>query len=305
MNSLCDKLLFLFVLCSWKGLIQAFTPLKWANRISVSKTSGKEDRPAVPRRSDGFDELLDFKYLKKTIDAWQRPLPLEYLSQPLVIAGPSGVGKARLAKQLLKDYAKFFRKVVTHTTRSPRNDEQEGVDYHFVDVPTFEAMVARGDFVEHACVHGNRYGVSVAAWQNVTAMNKISILEVDVQGIQRIKEVSKEKQLSPRILFIQPPGGETEMLRLRLLERGTEATEDIELRLRNAEVEIKRANEPGFVDFIITNDDLGTASNTLFRRVRDWYPALPSAAKIRYLMRQWKRVKEDRLAKQEDGSALH
>jgi len=183
---------------------------------------------------------------------------------------------------------------VTHTTRKPRVGEIDGVDYHYICTATFQDMVARGEFLEHAVVHGNNYGVSIEAWTNVTKAQKICIVEVDVQGIQHIKEISVEKRLSPHYLFVEPPT--VDILHFRLLERGTETDEDIRLRLANAKMEIEHARRDGFVDKIICNDDFGNATNALFRTVRDWYPALPSAARLGYLRRQMTRFKEARLA---------
>ena len=96
--------------------------------------------------------------LAKTIEQWSRPIPEAYLSQPLVLVGPSAVGKGRLLAALLADYGKFFQKVVTHTTRRPRPDEVNGTSYHFTPNATFHSLVPSGYFLEWAMVHGNSYG---------------------------------------------------------------------------------------------------------------------------------------------------
>ena len=91
------------------------------SEVSINRSI---DTSAVNVTEDFAD--IDFQLLKKTMDQWRRPLPNSYISQPLVIVGPSGVGKGRMIKGLLKDYAKYFKKVVTHTTRKPRSDETNG-----------------------------------------------------------------------------------------------------------------------------------------------------------------------------------
>ena len=203
------------------------------------------------------DALLDLEYIQKTIDEWKRPLPSEYLTRPLVLVGPSAVGKARLVKLLLKDYTKYFKKVVTHTTRQPRDDEKDGVHYHFVSDATYDDMMADGLFLEHAAVHDHRYGISFQAWHHASSAHKIKIIEVDVQGAafmrrlccQREKEAAAAHsksmngelvesgedelrrallqigQIKPYFVFISPPT--VDILRARLVERGAETNAQV------------------------------------------------------------------------------
>ena len=119
------------------------------------------------------EEELDFALIKRTIAEWQKPLPNHYLSRPLVLVGPSGVGKGRLVKSLLKDYTRFFMKIVTHTTRGPRPDETNGTSYHFISNTTFHEKVSDGHFFEWARVHDNFYGVSIEAWQAARRTGKV------------------------------------------------------------------------------------------------------------------------------------
>ena len=100
---------------------------------------------------------------------------------PLVIAGPSGVGKGTLIEKLLKDFPTFFVFSVSHTTRAPRPGEENGRSYHFTTVPLMEAAISKGEFLEHAKVHGNFYGTSYAAIKNVADQGKVCILDIDVQ----------------------------------------------------------------------------------------------------------------------------
>ena len=152
---------------------------------------------------------IDFAAINETIEEWTRPMPLEYLRWPLVVAGPSGVGsvilishhhrwnfwdvnnwhihwsvscvftgKNRLIRALLKDYGKYFKKIVTHTTRQPRPGEINGTDYHFVSKEVFFSLNCSGQFIEASHVHNNYYGVSRHAMVQVEGDKKISIFEV-------------------------------------------------------------------------------------------------------------------------------
>lgn len=209
---------------------------------------------------------------------------------PLVLVGPSGVGKGRLIKSLLKDYNRFFTKIVTHTTRNPRPGEVDGISYNFIkDKSVFQEMVKQDAFLEHAYVHGNYYGTSVEAWKEAQRAGKISIMEIDVQGARSIKAVACKYGLKPKFVFISPPA--IEKLRSRLLERGTETEEQINLRVKNAEAELQSANDTTLFDKVLVNDDFNDTVNSFFRLMRNWYPALPSAARLRMLQRRVKNLR--------------
>jgi guanylate kinase len=162
-------------------------------------------------------DLIDFDLVNRTIKEWSRPMPSEYVKQPMCVSGPSGVGKNRLIRALLKDYSKFFQRVVTHTTRAPRHGEINGTHYYFVTKDEFSVLNASNFFLESAIVHNNSYGVSFQAWQSVVSEGKISILEVDVQGAQHIKATAQALGISPKCVFIAPPN--LDVLRERLMFR--------------------------------------------------------------------------------------
>lgn len=213
--------------------------------------------------------LLDQKFLQSILAEMNRPLPHEYLLSPLVIVGPSGVGKNRLVKTLLKDYGRFFRKVVTHTTRRPRHDEVNGTTYHFVSKELFLTLQATpGYFVETATVHNNLYGLSFQAWQQVRQSGVISIMEVDIQGAESIFAQQEALKIKPNFMFIAPPT--IEGLRIRLQERGTETVEEVNLRIKNAEIEMNRAQVCKFFGRYLVNDDIYRASDAFYRFARDW-----------------------------------
>jgi guanylate kinase len=236
------------------------------------------------------EPLLDFELVKQTIEAWTKPLPVTYLTMPLIIAGPSAVGKGRLIKQLMYDYSRFFYKVVTHTTRTPRPGETNGTHYHFITRDEFLERVNKSLFIEWSPVHDNLYGVSVDAWKSAQQLGKIPILEIDIKGAKTIKRESRYHGVRPHYLFIAPP--DISKLRERLLIRGTESPEQVELRLKNAFEELELCKKEKIFDRIIINDDLEDARNALFRAVRDWYPAIPSASRIRMMQRRLKKIKE-------------
>jgi guanylate kinase len=181
-----------------------------------------------------------------------------------VVAAPSGAGKSTLVKALLAQDPKL-QLSVSHTTRSPRGQEQNGREYYFVSPAAFDAMVQAGAFVEWALVHSHRYGTSRQAIEDQIRAGADIVLEIDFQGAMQIK------QLFPHatIIFILPPSWEE--LRARLEKRGEDAAEVIALRLQNAAIEIAQA--PKF-DFVIIND--------LFERALADLQLVVNAQRLRY-----------------------
>jgi guanylate kinase len=128
-----------------------------------------------------------------------------------VIAGPSGVGKGTLINMLLKKYPNIFGFSVSHTTRSPREGEVEGVSYYFTSKEKMQQEIEQGLFLEHANVHGNFYGTSKIAVKKVQEQEKICILDIDIQGVQQVKASG----IQGKYLFISPPSMEELEQRLR------------------------------------------------------------------------------------------
>jgi len=181
------------------------------------------------------------------------PKPL----RPVVIVGPSGVGKSSLISKLLEEFPEVFGFSISHTTREPRQGEENGVDYHFVSKDEFHGMVNAGDFVEHAEVHGNFYGTSQHSVRSVLESGHICLLDVDVQGCKSIRS----SDLEPYTIFIMPPS--LDELERRLKARGDTADDVIAKRVANASEEIKAAGEPGLFDVVIVNDDFDQAHHDL------------------------------------------
>lgn len=159
------------------------------------------------------------------------------MSKPLVFVGPSGIGKGTIIKGLRKLYPERFAFSVSHTTRSPREGERDGIDYHFVTREQFEADLAAGKFLEHAEVHGNYYGTSYDAIRQVERSGKICILDVNVDGAIAIAH----SRLKPFIILLAPSN--FQMLERRLRKRGTEDEETIQKRLATSRTELQRFEE--------------------------------------------------------------
>jgi guanylate kinase len=160
-----------------------------------------------------------------------------------VVAAPSGAGKSSLVKALMELDARVEHSV-SHTTRSPRGQEFHGREYFFVSEAEFDAMVQANAFLEWAHVHGNRYGTSKATIEERIAKGLDVILEIDFQGAIQIKKIFSNAVL----IFILPPSWDE--LRSRLLRRGEDSPEVVEIRLQNAAEEMAQAHE---FDFVIIN----------------------------------------------------
>lgn len=166
-----------------------------------------------------------------------------------VVAAPSGAGKSSLVKALL-ELDSHLQVSVSHTTRKPRGQEQNGREYWFIGQEEFRAMVARGDFFEWAEVHGNLYGTSRSAIEDRLARGEDVVLEIDWQGALQIKQLFAHAVL----IFILPPSWDE--LQQRLHRRGEDRPEVIEQRMANARVEVAQARH---FDFVIINALFETA----------------------------------------------
>ncbi|HJW24906.1 MAG TPA: guanylate kinase [Rhodocyclaceae bacterium] len=170
-----------------------------------------------------------------------------------VVAAPSGAGKTTLVKLLLQN-EKTVRLSISYTTRLPRTGEENGREYHFVDVETFRRMIDQGDFLEWAEVHGNYYGTSKTWISNRMAEGSDVLLEIDWQGAQQVR-----KQFPEAIgIFVLPPSQEE--LERRLTGRGTDSRDIIDRRLAAARTEMRHVGE---FDYVIINDDLERALDDL------------------------------------------
>ena len=172
----------------------------------------------------------------------------------IVITGPSGVGKTTLLKKLLEEHKKEITFSVSFTSREPRFNEINGVDYFFITKEEFQKKIDEDKFLEYALVHGNFYGTSKEQVNKVVEDGKDCLLDIDVQG----GLILMSKKTKAIYIFIAPPSLDT--LRERLYHRSTDATEVIERRLKNAEKELREKDK---YDFIVINDNFENAYKDL------------------------------------------
>ena len=172
----------------------------------------------------------------------------------LVLSAPSGAGKTTLAHRLLKELPSVHFSVSV-TTRQPRGKEQDGVDYHFIDVASFQEKIERSEFVEWAEVHGNFYGSPQSVVEEARAKRGVAVFDIDVQGGQAIKR----KHPDAVLIFILPPS--MEELERRLRDRKTDSDETIRKRMLAARSEIERG--VASYDYIVVNDDFERAFQEL------------------------------------------
>ncbi|KAJ7634195.1 guanylate kinase/L-type calcium channel beta subunit [Mycena polygramma] len=180
--------------------------------------------------------------------------------RPLVLSGPSGVGKSTLLHRLFAEFPDKFGFSVSHTTRAPRPGETHGKQYFFVPTQEFKDLIAADAFIEHAEFSGNFYGTSFETVRLVQEQGRRCILDIEAQGVRQIKASA----LDPIYLFISPPS--MSALRARLQGRGTETEASVQKRLATALKEIEYAKQPNVHDLVIVNDNLDRAYE-LFKKV--------------------------------------
>ncbi len=163
-----------------------------------------------------------------------------------IISGPSGAGKSTIIGTILRKRPQF-RYSISYTTRLPRGNEQDGVDYHFISEAAFRKKIEAGELAEWAEVHGRLYGTSATYIEEVLAVGQDVLLDIDVQGAKRL--FSKYPEAIS--VFVAAP--DRAELRKRLMKRGTDSPEAVERRLKDAEEEMAQAH---LYDHVLVNDDL-------------------------------------------------
>ena len=175
-----------------------------------------------------------------------------------VITAPSGAGKTSLIDAIMRDDPSL-KVSVSYTTRAPRRGEENGVDYHFVDDAVFLRMLERGEFLEHAEVHGYRYGTSKKVITDALARGDDLILEIDWQGARQVRSIYPQAIG----IFILPPS--VEELERRMRARGQDADDVIRRRVDAAREELSHAGE---FRYAIINKDFETAKQELAEIIR-------------------------------------
>lgn len=177
----------------------------------------------------------------------------------IVISGPSGVGKGTVRKALFEREGQDLVYSISMTTRTPRNGEQDGIDYYFVSHDEFEHQIERGNLLEYAKFVGNYYGTPYDKVEEQLNQGHEVVLEIDVQGAMQVKAKKPEAVF----IFIAPPSFKS--LEERLRQRGTETEEVIKERLVKAEREI---NQAAAYDYIVVNDDVDNAADRVMAIIR-------------------------------------
>ena len=166
------------------------------------------------------------------------------LATLFVVAAPSGAGKSSLVKALMAADPQIDLSI-SHTTRAPRGQEQQGREYHFASDAEFDQLLADGALLEWANVHGNRYGTTRQGVEEQLQRGLDVILEIDYQGAFQVRKLFPQAVL----VFVLPPSFAE--LRARIERRGEDSPEKIALRMENAKVEVQQA---GKFDFVIINE---------------------------------------------------
>jgi len=188
--------------------------------------------------------------------------------KPLVLAGPSGVGKGTIVKWLLQSYPDKFELSVSYTTRQPREGEVHGKEYFFVTQEEFNQEIAKNSFLEYCDVHGKMYGTHKGVVRNIFEKGKVCILEIDVKGAEKIHNSGNPCNF----IFLKPPT--IDVLKTRLIMRGTDKEDAMLIRLKNADGELKFAEESHIFGHKITNDVLEITKKDVKELVNKLYPHL-------------------------------
>ncbi len=165
----------------------------------------------------------------------------------IIISGPSGVGKSTVVRQLLRQRDDLV-KVITCTTRKPRPGEEQGRDYYFISQDEFMGRIKAGDFLEYAQVHGHYYGTLRSELDRILQTGQQPVLVIDVQGAEIIRSKINRQKL--KLIFILPESKDELLERIRQ-RAGRISREELELRLKNADQEMRAAKE---YDYQIVNE---------------------------------------------------
>ncbi len=192
------------------------------------------------------------------------------MTYPLALCAPSGTGKTTVARALLDRHEDMLFSI-SATTRPPRASERDGVDYHFVNRDRFESMIADGELLEWAEVHGELYGTPVANLEDAAREGRILLLDIDVQGARQVVAARADTLA----IFLLPPSSAVLLARLR--GRASEDPAELRRRLATAKGELAVMDQ---FDHVVINDKLEAALREIEALIRDRSKASRPAAQL-------------------------
>ncbi|KAJ2994393.1 hypothetical protein NUW58_g1567 [Xylaria curta] len=238
-------------------LLESKASKTWrALRIAKRSRLATFDRIEDWRNVDAIFQELDAEETKQEDEEGPRGQHPEDRNL-VILSGPSGVGKSTLVSLLLDRQKGVFNKIIRHTTRSARDGEVNGRDFHFVDTKTFNTMLDGDFFLEYSTHDDVRYGTSQKLVSAPEASNKVALIRLDREGTQ----TAKDNGFAARVVFIAPPS--LEVLETRMRKEEGLSEEEIQRRLKTAQEEIDQSGSSDLYDKVITNDDLETAYKAL------------------------------------------
>jgi guanylate kinase len=190
------------------------------------------------------------------------------MSLILAISGPAAVGKTTICDRLISEFGDSLNRLVTATTRQPRPQEKNGIDYFFLNNSEFDEELKKNAFLEYEIIHGNKYGILKKTILDAQTRNKDILLNIDVNGTSSLRSFcnkQKELQGSLKTIFIKPAN--INELSARIRGRASESEEQIKIRLANAEAEMLREGE---FDFVLESKD----RETDYKRIKALYLSL-------------------------------
>lgn len=176
-----------------------------------------------------------------------------------ILSGPAGVGKTTIWQEI-RNNTPQIEKIITTTSRNPREWEINWVDYYFLSKAEFEAKIKTQEFIEYAIVHTNFYGSTFAELERILNLNKNPLYIIEPQWMVHIKPILEEKWYEVKTIFLLPPS--IDELKNRLAKRWTETEEQYNIRLATALYELEQQD---FYDIKIINDDLEKAKSELIK----------------------------------------
>ena len=187
-------------------------------------------------------------------------------NKPLMIIGPSGVGKDTFMQKIINKYPNIFIKCVSSTTRLPRENEKEGINYYFINKEKFEEMDKNGEIIGKFEKYGNLYGTSKYQLEKISSNENIVYFDYNIETAIK---TFKEKKVDFNYIALLPPN--IKELEKRLRKRGTDNEDSIRKRIKYAQKEIELINESKFINYVIKNDELEKSFNDFENGIKTLY----------------------------------